>query len=131
MYQNLDLKSRWENLTKWGKEYQNIIFSSLILLMIFFIGLGLGLLIRPIKPTPIIIDKNVKIGLPERQMEISESSGKSFNFAGSSFVASINGKNYYPKDCASAKRIKEENMIWFSSAKEAEVSGYTLAKNCP
>ncbi|KKQ92964.1 MAG: hypothetical protein UT16_C0001G0030 [Candidatus Azambacteria bacterium GW2011_GWA2_39_10] len=131
MYQNLDLKSRWEKLAKWGREYQSIIFAALILLMIFFIGLGLGLLIRPIKPTPIIVDKNVKIGLPERQAEFSEDYGKSFNFANGNFVASINGKNYYPKDCASAKRIKEENMIWFNSAEEAEADGYALAKNCP
>jgi len=83
------------------------------------------------KPNPIIIDKNVKIGLPARQAEFSENSSKSFNFTGGSFVASINGKNYYPKDCPSAKRIKEENMIWFDSAEEAEADGYTPAKNCP
>ena len=26
--------------------------------------------------------------------------------------------------------IKEENKIWFSSDKEAEINGYTLAGNC-
>ncbi|HEY4495298.1 MAG TPA: hypothetical protein VJC01_02520 [Candidatus Paceibacterota bacterium] len=131
MYQNFNLKSRYQGLKEWGKEYQSIIFASLILVSVFFVGLGLGLLIRPIKPMPIIIDKNVKIGLPERQAEFSENSYKSFNFTGGNFVASINGKNYYPKDCASAKRIKEENMIWFSNAEEAEADGYALAKNCP
>lgn len=121
MYQNFNLKSR----------YQNIIFAAFILILVFSIGLGLGLLIRPNKPTPIIIDKNVKIGLPARQSEFSENYEKSFNFSGDNFVASINGKNYYPKDCTSAKRIKEENMIWFSSAEEAEADGYAPAKNCP
>ena len=99
--------------------------------MIFFLGLGLGLLIRPDKPTPIIIDKNIKIGFPERQAEFSENSGESVNFTGGNFVASINGKSYYPKDCPSAKRIKEENIIWFDSAEEAEADGYAPAKNCP
>ncbi len=127
----MDYKSRLKNLMEWGREYQNTIFAVLILMLVFSIGLGLGLLIRPNKPVPIIIDKNVKIGLPARQAEFSENSGKSFNFSGGSFVASINGKNYYPKDCLSAKRIKEENMIWFSSAQEAEADGYALAKNCP
>ncbi len=127
----MNLKSRFLHLTALGEKYKNIIISSLILVLIFFLGLGLGLLIRPNKPVPIIIDKNVKIGLPARQAEFSENSGKSFNFSGGSFVASINGKNYYPKDCLSAKRIKEENMIWFSSAQEAEADGYALAKNCP
>ncbi len=127
----MDYKSRPKNLIEWGREYQNTIFAALILVLIFFLGLGLGLLIRPNKPTPIIIDKNVKIGLPARKAEFSGNSGKSFNFAGGNFVASINGKNYYPKDCSSAKRIKEENMIWFGSAEEAEADGYTPAKNCP
>jgi len=127
----MDYKSRVKNLIEQEIGYQSALFAVLILLMVFFIGLGLGLLIRPSKPTPIIIDKNVKIGLPARQEEFSKNSSKSFNFTGGSFVASINGKNYYPKDCPSAKRIKEENMIWFDSAEEAEADGYTPAKNCP
>ena len=127
----MDYKSRVKNLIEQEIGYQSALFAVLILLMVFFIGLGLGLLIRPSKPTPIIIDKNVKIGLPARQEEFSKNSSKSFNFTGGSFVASINGKNYYPEDCPSAKRIKEENMIWFDSAEEAEADGYTPAKNCP
>ena|SRR3989344_3836398 len=127
----MDYKSRVKNLIEQEIGYQSALFAALILLIVFFIGLGLGLLIRPSKPTPIIIDKNVKIGLPARQEEFSKNSSKSFNFTGGSFVASINGKNYYPEDCPSAKRIKEENMIWFDSAEEAEADGYTPAKNCP
>lgn len=45
-------------------------------------------------------------------------------------VASKNGKNYYFSSCAGAKRIKEENKIFFKSEKEAENSGYKLAQNC-
>ena len=127
----MDYKSRVKNLSERGREYQNVIFATLILVLIFFLGLGIGLLIKnPNDPASIIIDKNVKIGLPSRQAKFSGDSGKSFNFTSGNFVASINGKNYYPKDCPSAKRIKEENTIWFSSALEAEASGYELAKNC-
>ena len=115
----MDLKSKYINL-----------IAAFILILVFSVGLGLGLLIRPNKPTPIIIDKNVKIGLPARQSEFSENSIKSFNFTGGNFVASINGNNYYPSDCPSAKRIKEENMIWFESAAEAETQGYKPAQNC-
>lgn len=137
MYQNFNLKSRYQNLLALGKKYQNTILVILVLIFVFSVGLGIGLLIRPKNPAPIIIDKNVKIGLPAgrhglpaRQSELSENSEKSFNFSGGNFVASINGKNYYPKDCPSAKRIKEENIIWFSSAEEAEADGYLPAKNC-
>lgn len=116
----MDLKSKYTNL-----------IAAFILAFIFFTGLGLGLLIRPNKPAPIIIDKNVKIGLP-KNIPIGKS--RESNLAEiavlGNFVASVNGKNYYPKDCASVKRIKEENMVWFSSAEEAEADGYMPAKNC-
>ena len=45
------------------------------------------------------------------------------------FVASKNSKIYHRPDCKYVKRIKEENKIWFQSAKEAEDRGYTL-HNC-
>ena len=115
----MDLKSKYINL-----------ITAFVIILVFFFGLGLGLIIRPNKPTPIIIDKNVKIGLPVQQPEFSENSTKSFNFTGGNFIASINGNNYYPSDCPSAKRIKEENMIWFESAQEAETQGYKPAQNC-
>jgi len=46
------------------------------------------------------------------------------------FVASKNGTKYYPLDCGGAKRIKEENKIWFASKEEAEKLGYLLSLTC-
>src|SRR3989344_7389686 len=45
-------------------------------------------------------------------------------------VVSKNSNKYHYAWCVGAKRIKEENKIWFSSAQEAESGGYTLAGNC-
>jgi hypothetical protein len=42
--------------------------------------------------------------------------------------ASKSGKRYYYKNCSST--VKEENKIWFSSIKEAEAIGLTLASGC-
>lgn len=134
MYQNFNLKSRYQNLVKWGGEYQNNVVATLILILIFFLGVGLGLLIRRPKNNPIIIDKNIKVGLPFKPSKITqktEFSENLINFTGGNFMASINGKAYYPKNCKAANVIKEENRIWFESAKEAEEDGYMLAKNCP
>ncbi|MBI2065391.1 MAG: hypothetical protein HYT62_05090 [Candidatus Yanofskybacteria bacterium] len=39
-------------------------------------------------------------------------------------------KKYHYSWCASAKKIKPENQVWFSSATEAEKAGYNLAGNC-
>ena len=41
------------------------------------------------------------------------------------FVASKNSKIYHLPDCGYAKKIKDENKIWFKSAKKAEEAGYS------
>ncbi len=46
------------------------------------------------------------------------------------YVASKNGKMYYPLGCGGAKRIKKENEVWFKTAEEAEKSGYTRSVTC-
>ncbi len=46
------------------------------------------------------------------------------------YVASKNGKMYYPLGCNSAKRIKPENEVWFSSELDAEKSGYIKSSMC-
>ncbi len=48
----------------------------------------------------------------------------------SEYVASKSGTKYHLPWCGSAKRIKEENKIWFSSKAEAEAAGYEPASNC-
>lgn len=45
-------------------------------------------------------------------------------------VVSKNSDKYHFSWCSGAKRIKEENKIWFNSTQEAERAGYTLAANC-
>lgn len=49
---------------------------------------------------------------------------------GGQLVASKTGTKYYLPWCGSARRIKEENKIWFASKAEAEAAGYEPAKNC-
>lgn len=46
------------------------------------------------------------------------------------YVASISGAKYHLPTCSGAKRIKEENKIWFDNKEDAELSGYTPAGNC-
>lgn len=50
--------------------------------------------------------------------------------SGKKYVASKNGKLYYPSTCKGANRIKEENKVWFDNASEAESLGYTWATSC-
>lgn len=46
------------------------------------------------------------------------------------FIASKNGKNYYPSDCKSAGRINADNIVGFGSYLEAENAGYIRSKLC-
>jgi len=40
------------------------------------------------------------------------------------FVGSLNSNKYHWPDCSFAKRISEENKIWFSSEQKAQDAGY-------
>lgn len=42
-----------------------------------------------------------------------------------SFVASKTGKKYYPTDAAAAKKIKEENRVYFATDEAAKAAGYS------
>ncbi len=47
------------------------------------------------------------------------------------YVASKNGTKYYLPSCSGAKRIKEENKVYFASKALAVAAGYEPALNCP
>ena len=124
----MDYKSRLENLIEWGKEREKNLLIGLALVLVLLIGLGSGLLFKSNQISPIIIDKNIKVGLPAAS---GNSSALEKPVIFGNFMASINGKAYYPANCEAAKRIKEENRIWFASKEEAEADGYRPAQNCP
>lgn len=46
------------------------------------------------------------------------------------YVASKSGTKYHLPWCGGAKKIKEENKIWFATKEDAEKAGYTPAANC-
>lgn len=46
------------------------------------------------------------------------------------FVGSISGTKYHLPSCSSAKRIKEENKVYFATKEDAELAGYSPAGNC-
>ncbi len=46
------------------------------------------------------------------------------------FVASKTGTKYYPLDCGTTNRIKEENKIYFSTEQEAQEKGFERTSTC-
>jgi hypothetical protein len=47
------------------------------------------------------------------------------------YVGSKSGTKYHLTTCAGAKRIKEENKVFFATPADAEAAGYSPAANCP
>ncbi len=50
--------------------------------------------------------------------------------SGGPIVASKNGTKYYSLNCSGAKRIKEENKIFFASAGDAQKAGLSPSSTC-
>lgn len=46
------------------------------------------------------------------------------------FVGSVKSNKFHFPDCPYAKKIKDENEIWFDSIEDAEKQGYVAAKCC-
>jgi Metal binding domain of Ada len=46
------------------------------------------------------------------------------------YVGSKNGTVYHFPWCSGAKRISEENKVWFRTKEDAEAKGYRPAANC-
>lgn len=46
------------------------------------------------------------------------------------YVGARGGTTYYLPWCGAVGRIAPENIVWFSSATDAERQGYSAAKNC-
>jgi hypothetical protein len=75
---------------------------------------------------------NVKNGIDNAVAE-NASAVSAFSVQNSAlgkYVASKNGTAYHYPWCSGAKRIKEENKIWFQTKTEAEAKGYKPAANC-
>lgn len=129
-----NLSSILNNLRELVKDNQNDLILVFGVILISLISFGAGRLTAPISVAPeeIVIEKvdpndaNYKASAGQVLGE-----GESDEKLNTGYVASVNGTKYHLPECSGAKRIKEENKIWFSSKEEAERMGYTPAANCP
>jgi hypothetical protein len=112
-----------------------------IMYLIVIIGVGISAFgLGRLSTRSISSDENYQIvGTSNNQLgsalKNDQSFGQNFsteviNQGEKKYVASKNGKLYYPLDCSGAKRIKSGNELWFATASEAEKSGYQLSKTC-
>lgn len=117
------------------KRNQNdlILVGGIILVSLISFGVGRLTAPQPVAPEPIVIENAIpaaELSQNEIPKEEEESGGGVASQVGK-YVASISGTKYHLPDCSGAKRIKEENKVWFNSKEEAEKAGYEPAGNCP
>ncbi|MFA6077658.1 MAG: hypothetical protein WC724_01415 [Candidatus Paceibacterota bacterium] len=100
------------------------VFTAITIILVAFASFGLGRLskIEELK-MPVRIIQNASF----EQKAATISSIK----VDSGFVASKNGKKYFLPWCSGASAISPQNLITFSTEKEARNAGYTPAANCP
>ncbi|MEX0877480.1 MAG: hypothetical protein WDZ40_01290 [Candidatus Spechtbacterales bacterium] len=99
--------------------YITLIFS-LSLLTVFSLGYFSANLVKLQKP-PLVIEKITNDSNYTQENEIMQEG---------EVVASANSDKYHYLSCPGAKRIKEENKIYFKDAEEALRAGFVLAGNC-
>lgn len=103
--------------------------SLLILAWVFISGYITGLNLKPRLYYPISLE--IDYGPLETRPPEEVSSTKENNHeVQGAYFASVNGKKYYAARCASSKRIKIENRVWFENEKDALDSGLSPSKNC-
>ncbi len=97
---------------------------------------GLGRMSRISEnPSPVVLHTGVQqaVGATSLTQENGSAVAAVAGTAGASatsYVASKSGKIYHLPWCSGAKRISENNKVWFSSKQEAEAAGYRAAANC-
>ena len=100
------------------------IYLTILIIFVAFISFGLGRLSFFEEKKP-----EVKINIPARAGE-SASVINAILPTANSVTASKNGTKYYFSWCTGVSRVSAQNKVTFSSAKEAEQAGYTIAANC-
>ena len=120
------LADSFKKVKEWCGENRADLFIAGI---IFFTGLssfGLGRLSVDLKPTPPISVTDIAGSLDSAQTAPIAAG----NHMDQRVLSSRNGSVYYFIWCSGAKRVKEENKIWFVTKEAAEKAGLKQAGNC-
>lgn len=118
-----------KNIKSFLSENKNDIFLAGSFFLIAVISFGLGrlsfMMENRTEKMPVRVEENgAVLGLAGKQ-GVEGQGNEALLYLGSK-----NGTVYHLPSCSGAKRIAEENKIWFSSKEEAEGLGYRPAKNC-
>lgn len=134
------LYQSYQKIKEYARARQGDLFLAGLIMLVSIGSFGLGRLsaLWPEKQ-PVRIDQTAEIGESAvrgldktalRDDFTGRSDSSVSSFPSGQYVASKNGSSYHFPWCSGAKRIKEENKIWFQTKEEAEAGGYKPAANC-
>lgn len=103
---------------------------ALIIVLLATLSFGLGRLSATGGPKPPVTLCGLGEKIPVSGSPEVVGAGAVFSVTQGEYVASKNGTVYHFPWCSGAKRISEENKVWFTTKKEAERAGYRPASNC-
>lgn len=121
----LMITNLYKKVKKWCGDNRNDLFIASIIFFTGLSGFGLGRLSVDLKTNPPL---SVVQRVDKQTSEANHQDHPSTTDA--QVVASRNGITYYYPWCSGAKRIKEENKIWFVTKETAQKAGLKLAANC-
>lgn len=102
------------------KRWSDIILAVFIIL-IALISFGIGrLVVFKDNQDSIIIQNPTCVNTASIQQAL----GNEIKVEQGTFVGSVNSDKYHWPDCPWAKKISQENQVWFSSENEAQTAGY-------
>jgi len=116
------------NFKNFVKEHESDITLTIGIVLIALISFGTGRLTAPQANDKPIIIEGPTASIEQSVSEVSQPINKETTEQGR-FVGSVNSNKYHWPDCSFAKRISEENQIWFSSEAEAQAAGYIRCGN--
>jgi len=105
-----------------NKDLFYAIIFSLLFIGVFSLGYFTANLMNVQKPSIVVENLYNDINYTEESENLQPKKGQ--------VVASINSDKYHYLWCSGAKRIKDENKIYFSDATEAISAGFILTGNC-
>jgi len=108
------------------KRNESDILLTITIILVALVSFGSGLLIDFSKDNQSIIIQNPEVNQGVNQASIQQASQpiKNQSIEQGRFVGSVNSNKYHWPECSFAKRIAEQNQIWFESEEEAQKAGY-------
>ena len=100
-------------------------------------AMGYGARAQVAEASPVVIECPQDAYMPAPAVAAAPVSADAKGNAGSdaaqgsgAYVASKNGKSYYPVSCFAADRIKASNKVYFATEQQAQSAGYKLSGTC-